>query len=96
MRVAGKHPDVLHIAYFGSYARGTWGPGSDLDLLVIVESSPRPFIDRPLDFDLTSLPVPAEVLVYTRAEWEALAAQSPRFHAALQRDAVWIYERGNT
>lgn len=39
--VAARHPDVLAIGYQGSYARGDWGVGSDLDLLVIVEGPTR-------------------------------------------------------
>jgi predicted nucleotidyltransferase len=92
-RLASGRPDVLRIAYFGSYARGDWGVGSDLDLLILVESSQKPFLDRPLDFDLSSLPVPAEVLVYTESEWDALPAQSPRFYATLLRDSIPIFTR---
>ena len=29
--------DVLRIGYFGSYARGDWGVGSDLDLIIILK-----------------------------------------------------------
>lgn len=32
--MAGSRKDVLQIGYFGSYARGDWGVGSDLDLIV--------------------------------------------------------------
>ncbi len=28
--------DIVSVGYFGSYARGDWGVGSDLDLLIIV------------------------------------------------------------
>jgi predicted nucleotidyltransferase len=35
--------DVLAIAYLGSYARGDWGVGSDLDLLVLIIGSELPF-----------------------------------------------------
>ena len=38
--------DVLRIGYFGSYARGDWGVGSDLDLIVIVKHSDLPFERR--------------------------------------------------
>lgn len=40
--MAGARKDILQIGYFGSYARGDWGVGSDLDLTVIVESSSKP------------------------------------------------------
>jgi predicted nucleotidyltransferase len=54
------------VGYFGSYARGDWGVGSDLDLVVIVEASAEPFERRA---------VPVDLLVYTRAEWTRLASR---------------------
>src|SRR5436309_7063503 len=71
---AQRHPGLLRLGYFGSYARGDAGVGSDLDLIAVVESSSDPFERRSLDWDLSSLPVPAEILVYTRQEWERLPA----------------------
>jgi predicted nucleotidyltransferase len=92
VRTARERPEALGIGYFGSYARGDWGVGSDLDLIVIVEQSDQPFERRPLGFDATGLPVPADLLVYTREEWEALAAGTP-FGRHVQREAVWVYRR---
>jgi predicted nucleotidyltransferase len=85
-------PEAIRIGYFGSYARGDWGVGSDLDLLVIVEHASEPFERRRIRWDATELPVPADVLVYTAPEWETLGAQSP-FVARARREAVWVYER---
>ncbi|WP_376791658.1 nucleotidyltransferase domain-containing protein [Thermoflexus sp.] len=48
-RVARERPEVLRIGYFGSYARGDWGVGSDLDLVVIVRRSDLPFERRAVD-----------------------------------------------
>ena len=42
-----RHPDVLKLGYFGSYAIGDWRVGSDLDLIAIVHNSPEPFENRP-------------------------------------------------
>lgn len=57
-REAPRHPGLLRLGYFGSYARGDAGVGSDLDLVAVVESSPEPFERRALDWDLSSLPIP--------------------------------------
>ena len=35
--LAARHPEVVRIGYFGSYARDDWGVGSDLDLIAIVK-----------------------------------------------------------
>ncbi len=61
-------PGLLALGYFGSYARGDYGVGSDLDLLLVVESSSLPSWQRALTLPLEELPVPAEALVYTLAE----------------------------
>ena len=37
-----RRPDIVRLGYFGSYARGDWGVGSDLDLVIIVENSDEP------------------------------------------------------
>ena len=88
-----KHPGVLRIGYFGSYARGDWGVGSDADLIVIVEASDEPFHTRASKWDATELPVPADVLVYTKREWQSLSREG-RFHSTTMQEAVWVYVRG--
>ena len=65
-------PNVSRIGYAGSYARGDWGVGSDIDLIIVLQSSDRPFIERGRAFDATALPVPADVLVYVDDEWDEL------------------------
>jgi hypothetical protein len=82
---------LLAIGYIGSYARGDWGVGSDLDLILILDGSGIPFIDRPLDFDTTSLPVPVDMFVYTRGELSALMARGGRFAKTLRREIKWVW-----
>ena len=77
-----KATGVVAVGYFGSYARGDWGVGSDVDVVVILEHAAESFERRAARWDATRLPVPADVLVYTRAEWVGLAAP-PRY-------IVWV------
>lgn len=74
----------------GSYARGDWGVGSDLDLIAIVDHADRPFAERGLDWDLSALPVPAEILVYTEAEWTQMAREHRRLRREIDTDGVWL------
>jgi predicted nucleotidyltransferase len=90
--VAVARTDVRRIGYFGSYARGDWGVGSDLDVIIIVASARLPFERRGVEWDLTELPVPADVLVYTEGEW-SVGAGGARFHEVLRREGVWVLER---
>lgn len=82
--------EVVRIGYFGSYARGDWGVGSDLDLVVVVRESREPFARRAAAWDQTSLPVPADILVYTIQEWASLVAAGG-FGATLDREVVWVF-----
>ncbi|WP_114313092.1 nucleotidyltransferase domain-containing protein [Thermus caldifontis] len=84
-------PGLLALGYFGSYARGDHGVGSDLDLLLLVESSSLPPWQRSLGLPLEELPVPTEALVYTLAEWQALPQWSPRFAETLGREVRWLF-----
>lgn len=43
-KVAREHPEMVRIGYFGSYARGNWGVGSDLDFV--------PYGELPVSADL--------------------------------------------
>jgi predicted nucleotidyltransferase len=87
---AKRHPGILRIGYFGSYARGDWGVGSDLDLVAVVEDSPLPFHERAARWNVLELPVPAELLVYTRDEWEHLLTSQSRFARQLLQETVWV------
>lgn len=90
-RIARQRSDVRRIGYFGSYARGDWGVGSDLDLVIILDDSIQPFEKRSSEWDTAELPVPADVLVYTQAEWRSLR-HAERFYQTLMREAVWVYD----
>jgi predicted nucleotidyltransferase len=87
---ASRHAGLLRLGYYGSYARGNWGVGSDVDLIAIVEGAAGPFERRALDWDLLDLPVPAEIVVYTREEWERLRSEGGRFARTIERDTVWL------
>jgi len=88
-----RRTGLLRLGYFGSYARGDWGVGSDLNLIAVVERSDQPFERRALDWDLLPLPVPAEILVYTREEWERLCKEGRRFARTVDQEARWLVER---
>ena len=92
-RQAERHPELKRVGYFGSYARGDWGVGSDLDLVAVVAEVRRPFGERLRDWDLTGLPVPAELLVYTEEEWKEKLGEGGRFARVLADEVVWIYSR---
>ncbi len=84
--MARKHPGISRIGYFGSYARGDWGVGSDLDVVVVADA-PAPAI---AGVDIGQLPVPADVLVYTSRQFDELRRKG-RFGRILTEEVVWVY-----
>lgn len=81
---------AIAIGYFGSYARGDAGVGSDLDVVMILQECDLPFVQRSQTWDFLSIPVPVEAHIYTAAEWAQLAVTQPRFYDTLERETVWI------
>jgi len=90
--LAARCPEVLRVGCFGSYARGDWGVGSDLDVLVIVATTQEPFERRSLRYHADALPVPADLLVYTPEEWDSLPASSG-FARTIRAQVIWVYEK---
>ena len=64
--------------------------GSDLDLVVVVEASELPPPLRATRLPLEDLPVPAEALVYTKAEWEALKRRKDCCAKPLLKETRWL------
>lgn len=93
--MAEERKDILRIGYFGSYARGDSGVGSDLDIIIILERSDLPFVRRAVEWDASKLPVPADLLVYTEDEWRSMKDQG-RFYGTVMNEAVWVYQKGNS
>ena len=69
-----SHPQVLEVGLFGSLVRGDYGPGSDADLLLILEADPRRWIDRMAEFheSFSGLGIAIDVFPYTVEEIEAM------------------------
>lgn len=84
-------PAVLRVGYFGSYARGNWGVGSDLDIVVIMTECELPPERRGTAFDtIAGLPVPVDLLAYTQKEWDQLLAEGASFVRNIETEAVWV------
>jgi hypothetical protein len=91
-----ERSEIIRLGYFGSYARGDWGVGSDLDLIAIVNETSEPFERRSFSWDLNCLPVPAEIIVYSLTEWKDLEKKDTKFVRMLKSEAVWTFKRSLT
>jgi predicted nucleotidyltransferase len=90
--VKGFHPDKIIL--FGSYARGTAGPDSDVDLLVVmpVSGSKRKQAIE-IDIAIAGLGLPKDVIVVTPEEVEDYRDQvGTIIYPALHEGKV-LYER---
>ncbi len=67
--VTGRQ-DVLAVYLFGSLPRGTYAPGSDGDLLIVLREDRRRLVDRMPEFLRAFLeaPVPVDVFPFTAQE----------------------------
>lgn len=86
-RLKQAHSHVRRVGYFGSYARDEWGVGSDIDVVLIVDKPTGNDKKRGASVDVTDLPVPADVVMYTIDQWEALRG---RMREVLRQELVWV------
>ncbi len=74
-RLVEERPDVRAVYLFGSLTEGRAVPGSDADILILLESSDRRWLDRPLEFYpyFEGVGLPVDLFCYTVAEVEQVA-----------------------
>ncbi len=80
-----RREEVLAVVLFGSFAEGGFGVGSDIDLLLVLRDSDRPFLDRIPQYFPADFPVDVDVFPYTMAE---VRAGQPLARTALARGRV--------
>lgn len=72
-RLLSLHPEICEIVVFGSFAEGTFAPGSDLDVLILLDRSDRPVRDRIPLYLPGAFPVGLDLFPFTRDEIAARA-----------------------
>ena len=89
-------PEAIYL--FGSYAWGQPEPGSDLDLLVIVQDSQQKPVQRAVraQHSLRGLPAAVDVLVKTSAEIERYRHVFASLEAQILEKGKLLYGRRQT
>lgn len=84
--LVAERPDVAAVYLFGSLPDGRAVPGSDADLLILLEHSDLRWLDRPVEFQrhFSDIGVPVELFCYTRAE----AERTPFAQSAIARGTL--------
>jgi len=85
----GRLP-ISKMILYGSYAVGRYTAGSDVDVIVVYEGSPRDDAFK-LVVDEVGLPR-LEPRVYTEEQFNALIAASPRFAEILEKEGIVLFE----
>ena len=87
-RIGEGDKNVVRIVLFGSLAEGRAVPGSDADILVILERDDRPFMDRISDWAARfEIDFPVEVFPYTVEELDIPIVREA------ERRGIVLYER---
>ncbi len=71
-----NHPEVTEIILYGSFAKNTYTPFSDIDMAIIVSKSKRKFIERTdefIDF-FSKIPLDVNLAVYTIEEMKRMSS----------------------
>jgi hypothetical protein len=89
-RLFAEHPEVEEIVVFGSFAKENYAPGSDVDILIVLSDSDRPFRDRIPGLLPGAFPVGLDLFPYTRAE---IASRVPPAFLAAAATSDWRYRR---
>ena len=89
-RLFAAHPEVEQIIVFGSFADGTWAPGSDLDVFVVLSGSAKGVRDRIPDLLPGAFPVGVDLFPFTREE---IAARTPSVLLDAVARSRWRYAR---
>lgn len=84
-----RDPTVRHVFCIGSCARGDWGVGSDIDVVVrVTNDAPADAVERRRRYEPPALPVHADLWVFNDTEWADLPAHSPHVRNRLDREAL--------
>jgi predicted nucleotidyltransferase len=89
-RLLREHAEIEEIVVFGSFAEGTWAPGSDLDVFIVLRYALKPVRDRIPDLLPGPFPVGVDLFPYTREE---IAARTPSLLLDAVARSSWRYQR---
>lgn len=95
-RLIAERPEVLEVRLFGSLTAGTAGPGSDADILVVLQSAADSFVVRVADYAryFTAVGIGCDVFPYTASEIASLRRDGNGFAETAWRQSQVLAARG--
>lgn len=82
--------DPTFIYLFGSQAKGTARPESDIDLCIVARTSHKRRLLTELYFQVDA-DIPIDFLLYTPEEWERCLEDEHSFANVIRREGVLLY-----
>lgn len=82
------HPSVERILCVGSCARGDWGVGSDLDIIIVLSDCDLSPVERNAQYEPQDMPVPVDLMIFTRTEWASLRERCPGLYQRLEEEGT--------
>jgi len=85
-----SRPEVERVGLFGSYATDTYGPASDVDLLIVLRQSSKSFLDRIPEFIPDDVSVGCDVFPYTSEEMKKMKQEGNIWIRHVLKEIVWL------
>jgi len=92
-KLAEIHPEINEVWLFGSLARGQAVPGSDADVLLVLEECDLPFLERGVHYQPEFCGVGVDLFAYTRAELEQMEKAGHQFLEKVKTERVCLFKR---
>lgn len=92
-RLARNHPEIEEVWLFGSLARGDAVPGSDADLLILLDEGNSSFLERMARYQPDFCGVGVDVFAYTGAEVARMEAEGNTFVRTAQAEGFLLFQR---
>ena len=90
-RIAAAYPEIIRIIVFGSFARGDYGPRSDLDLLIIFKESEKSMRERLAELLRFSPAYPTDFVPLTQSEVDSRLAEGDPFLSRAIAEGIVVY-----
>ncbi|MFN8422192.1 MAG: nucleotidyltransferase domain-containing protein [Anaerolineae bacterium] len=87
--VMAARPDVVDIGIFGAYARGDWGVGSDVDVVIVVDDPAGAYLTRGLAFDTADCRLRATSSSTPPPSGRSAGGRADRFATTLAAETIW-------
>jgi predicted nucleotidyltransferase len=95
-QLAEIHPEIHEVWLFGSLARRQAVPGSDADVLLVLEECNLPFLERSAHYQPEFCGVGVDLFAYTRKELEQMEEAGHLFLNRIKTERICLLKRRQT